>query len=157
LREEDELQYRHRNELEEMEETEEDENGGEEMAKQVTFKDVKKQPAAEIEPKSQEDETINNKKNKAAKKREKERQKVKERDERIAAEKAGAGPTPRDIELAVIAEKLKNGNTSSTPEYPPLRVHEILSDGHCLYRSVAHQIQLRSGDDKVRMTPSSVF
>jgi OTU domain-containing protein 6 len=101
------------------------------------------------------------KKSKAAKKREKERAKERERDARIAAEKAGAGPSARDVELQAINGQLAAGRAgghagvaaalpssaasaaSGQPAAVPLSVHEVLSDGHCLYRAVDHQLGLR--------------
>lgn len=135
LRAEDELQYRHRGELDMVEDnSDEEETDNQEPIPIPVVESPKK-----------------NKISKAAKKREKERQKVKEREERIAAEKAGAGPTPRDIELAIISEKIKTGKDecSNGPPFPPMRVYDILSDGHCLYRSISHQLQLRGEDSKV--------
>jgi OTU domain-containing protein 6 len=88
---------------------------------------------------------IEDKKAKAAKKKEKEREKerlkAKEKQVRMSAEKAEAGPSPRDVELGILSRKLSSGVGS--PIIPPLRVHEVLSDGHCLYRAVDHQLQLR--------------
>lgn len=86
-------------------------------------------------------------KSKAQKKREKERAKAKEREERIAAEKAGSGPSPREVELALIARNLLAGGAvtavGTEPPVPRLQVHEVLSDGHCLYRAIDHQLELR--------------
>lgn len=70
---------------------------------------------------------------KQAKRRQKKEQEERERDHRIAEEKAGAGPSAREIELNQLAEQL-------TPL--GLQVEDISADGHCLYRAVAHQLQL---------------
>ncbi len=88
---------------------------------------------------------------KKEKEREKERAKAKEREARIAAERASAGPSPRDVELAQLARQLSGdagagggaGGSLAGPALPPLRVHEVLSDGHCLYRAVDHQLVQR--------------
>ena len=69
------------------------------------------------------------KKSKAQKREEAE----KARDKRIADHHAGAGPSERDIEIAKLTEQLKPKG---------LALHEIPADGHCLYRSLAHQLQL---------------
>ena len=97
------------------------------------------------------------KKSKAQKRREKELAKAREREERIAAEKAGMGPTPRELEttailrrLEMLADGISSSSSSSSSlslSQPPkpalLGVHEVLSDGHCLFRAVHHQLQTK--------------
>lgn len=68
------------------------------------------------------------KKSKAQKKQDKERA----QEQRMADVRAGAGPSQRDEELAQLAQQL-------TPS--GLKVFEIPADGHCLYRSLAQQLQ----------------
>ncbi len=50
------------------------------------------------------------------------------RQRRIDKEKAEAGPDPRRVELNLLNEQLLPMR---------LRIHEVQSDGHCLYRAVA--------------------
>ena len=68
------------------------------------------------------------KKSKGQKRDEKER----EREQRMADTRAGAGPSQRDEELKSLAAQLAPLG---------LRVHEIPADGHCLYRSLTQQLQ----------------
>ena len=58
------------------------------------------------------------------------------REQRIADHHAGAGPSERDVEMGKLSAIL-------TPL--GLAVHEIPADGHCLYRSLAHELQ-QSGE-----------
>ena len=51
----------------------------------------------------------------------------------MADEKAGAGPSARDVEMEQLSAVLSPLS---------LTVHEIAADGHCLYRSMAHQLQI---------------
>ena len=73
---------------------------------------------------------------KAGGKKKSQRQKKEEaeraREKRIADHHAGAGPSERDIEMGKLTAQLQ-----------PLgkRIVEIPADGHCLYRSLAHQLQ----------------
>jgi len=55
------------------------------------------------------------------------------REQRIADHHAGAGPSERDIE---------SGKLDAILAPLGLAVHEIPADGHCLYRSLAHQLQV---------------
>ena len=108
--------------------------------------------------------------------------------------KAGAGPSPREVEMGALGSALEKGDPAASPHpVPPLKVHEVafetpplppsrsrghslfqrkalksshlilvirgtkwclvyfyvlilpqvLSDGHCLYRAVDHQLSLR--------------
>jgi hypothetical protein len=68
---------------------------------------------------------------KQAKRRQKKEEEDRERERRIAEHHAGKGPTERDIEIEKISAQL-------SPQ--GLRIHEIASDGNCLYRAVAHQL-----------------
>ena len=70
------------------------------------------------------------KKSKAQKKEEAERA----REQRIADAHAGAGPSERLVEMEKLDAQLKPLG---------LVIHEIPADGHCLYRSLAHQLQVR--------------
>ena len=74
------------------------------------------------------------KKSKAQKKEEAERA----REQRIADAHAGAGPSERLVEMEKLDAQLKPLG---------LVIHEIPADGHCLYRSLAHQLQLRAADN----------
>lgn len=77
-----------------------------------------------------EDVARKRKQEKARRKREKAREKELEREQRIAKETAEAGPSPRDLENAVILQQL---------EPLRLKIKEVTADGHCLYRAVAAQ------------------
>ena len=61
---------------------------------------------------------------KAEKRRQKQEQEERERAQRIADEKAGAGPSQRDVELEQISAQLAPLG---------LAVAEVAADGHCLY------------------------
>ena len=54
------------------------------------------------------------------------------REQRIADHHAGAGPSERELEMGKLDAQLKPLG---------LAVSEIPADGHCLYRSLAHQLQ----------------
>ena len=54
------------------------------------------------------------------------------REKRIADHHAGAGPSERDVEMGKLEAQLSPLG---------LKIHEIPADGHCLYRSLAHQLQ----------------
>jgi OTU domain-containing protein 6 len=70
---------------------------------------------------------------KAYKKRKAKEAKEKARALEIEEQKANAGPTDRAIELSQLGNRL-------TPRQ--LQIKEIEADGHCLYRAVAHQLEL---------------
>mmetsp|Transcript_20244 Transcript_20244/g.34459 ORF Transcript_20244/g.34459 Transcript_20244/m.34459 type:complete len:306 (+) Transcript_20244:82-999(+) len=81
--------------------------------------------------------------NKQEKRRQKKEQEERERESRIADHHSGRGPSERDVEIAKLAAQLSPRG---------LKLYEIPADGHCLYRSVAHQCDLvfpggPSGDD----------
>jgi OTU domain-containing protein 6 len=80
-----------------------------------------------------EDEQMRKKREKTRLKRERARQEERTRDESIANEDANAGPSPRDIEMNALMERLAPQN---------LIIHEVEADGHCLYRAVAAQCRL---------------
>ena len=93
---------------------------------------------------------------KAEKRRQKQEQEERERAQRIADEKAGAGPSQRDVELEQISAQLAPLG---------LAVAEVAADGHCLYRSLAHRLQAageaadfadcrRAAADYIRAHPS---
>ena len=142
--------YRHRCELEALEESDPDAFERAQQEEEEAAVAAKEPPPEESKKGSGGGE---GKKSKAQRRREKERAKEKEREERIALEKAGAGPSPRDVELRAINERLAAGIPGESPygPVPPLAVHEVLSDGHCLYRSVDHQLTLR-GQGPVRQS-----
>lgn len=73
------------------------------------------------------------KQSKGSKRRQKKEESDRVRDRRIAEEKAAAGPSARQIEMQKLVVKLMPLG---------LQVQEIPADGHCLYRSLAHQMQL---------------
>lgn len=77
---------------------------------------------------------------KAARKAARQREAAAEREARIKAEMASAGPLPRDVENSVIQRRLE--------QFGEWRVKEIPSDGHCMFRAVADQLaaQGRLGD-----------
>lgn len=53
-------------------------------------------------------------------------------EKRIADEKAGLGPSERELETAAIRAQLSPLG---------LRIHDILPDGHCMYAAIVHQLQ----------------
>jgi len=65
-----------------------------------------------------------------------EEEEERERERRIGETRAKAGPSLRE-------EELKRLSAALAPH--ELRLHEIAADGHCLYRSIAHQ--LAAGDE----------
>lgn len=79
---------------------------------------------------------------KAMKRRMKKEAEERERDARIAEEKSNAGPSAGDVE----EERLRAALAPLG-----LKIAQIKADGHCLYRSVAHQLALKPvpGDDRV--------
>lgn len=68
---------------------------------------------------------------KRGKKRDKKAEKERQREARMAEVRAGAGPALREIEMEALRARL-------TPA--GLEIVEIAADGHCLYRSLAHQL-----------------
>eukprot|EP00953_Heterococcus_sp_UTEX-ZZ885_P029082 15470-Heterococcus_DN1.PRE.1 len=70
---------------------------------------------------------------KAQKKKQKALEKELERERRVAEEKAGLGPDPRDIEMAALQQQLTPAGLAVLP---------MKSDGNCLYRAIAHQLAL---------------
>lgn len=75
---------------------------------------------------------------KKAKKRLKEREKERAREEAIAEENAKAGPSPRELEYNCIMELYLKPKG--------LTIKDIMADGNCLYRAVAHQMSLKEND-----------
>ena len=71
---------------------------------------------------------------KAMKRRLKKEAEERERDARIEEEKANAGPSEREDEEKILRSRLQ-----------PLghAIAEIKADGHCMYRSVEHQLAIR--------------
>mmetsp|Transcript_50087 Transcript_50087/g.108548 ORF Transcript_50087/g.108548 Transcript_50087/m.108548 type:complete len:300 (-) Transcript_50087:65-964(-) len=80
--------------------------------------------------------SCSSKSSKQSKRRQKKASEEQEREKRIAEEKAASGPSARAVETERLMAKL---------EPLGLAVQEVPADGHCLYRSVADQLQ-RSGD-----------
>lgn len=78
------------------------------------------------------------KKGKSGKKRNKKEDEERARERRMEEQRAGAGPSLRDVEMGKLRSKLAPLG---------LDVHEIAADGHCLYRSLAHQLQLAGEAD----------
>lgn len=79
-------------------------------------------------------ERAQRKKDKAQKKRENRVMKEQDREEEKEREKREAGPSRRELELADLTALLAK-------QRPRLRMHEVLGDGHCLYRAVADQLR----------------
>lgn len=71
----------------------------------------------------------------ALRKREKKKKKEEERERQRLEDLARAGPSAREVELDRIQAALAALS-------PPMRVVEVASDGHCLYRAVAKQLCL---------------
>lgn len=133
-----ELRYRHKAEMEALEEAEEnghaivDEQKEDKQEQQPSNVDECSVALGSIKIESStEDKEKEKRRAKAQKKREKAQQKEKDREREIEEARLNAGPSARDIELLGLTEKL-------TPH--GLAVHPIISDGHCLYRAVAHQL-----------------
>lgn len=78
-----------------------------------------------------EKEAIDRKKAKARRQREKIKEKEKQSEIEKEAIRANAGPSMREEELNALNEMLTEEG---------FQVNEIVSDGHCLYRSLAHQL-----------------
>lgn len=76
---------------------------------------------------------------KAMKRRLKKEAEERERDARIEEEKANAGPSEREDEEKILRALLAPRGRA---------IAEIKADGHCMYRSVEHQLQVR-GDGGV--------
>lgn len=81
-----------------------------------------------------EAEKARRKKEKAQKKRQAKADKEAQREAEKEREKLEAGPSARDVELEALEAVL-------SVQKPPLKVLEIPSDGHCLYRSIADQVR----------------
>ena len=81
------------------------------------------------------------KKSKALRRKEKKARDAKAREAAIAAENAAAGPTDKEVEMALIEAKLATLS---------LAVKPVAADGHCLYRAVLDQLgatgHARAGD-----------
>ena len=80
---------------------------------------------------------------KAMKRRLKKEAEERERDARIEEEKANAGPSEREDEEKILRSRLQ-----------PLghAIAEIKADGHCMYRSVEHQLSVRGVTDETVAT-----
>jgi OTU domain-containing protein 6 len=93
-----------------------------------------------IRPVESGSETAKPKESKAARRRRQKAEADAATESRIAAEKAGMGPSERAVESKALLDLL-------TPL--GLEIHDIPPDGHCLYAAVAHQLQvtnLKKGD-----------
>lgn len=125
-----EMSERHREELEALEEgaapaAEDAESSGKAAAEAA---------APVVSPEESEAAKVQRKKEKAQQKKQNRAQKAKDKEEEIEREKANAGPSQRELELAKLTVQLAK-------EKPHLAVHEVMGDGHCLYRAVADQIR----------------
>ncbi|XP_016959183.2 deubiquitinase OTUD6B [Drosophila biarmipes] len=93
----------------------------------------------EIDEKEEEDEHLpsNQRVSKAQKRRDKKAKEAREREAEIKTELKNAAnqPTPKLIELQQITAKLSQRQLS---------LHNIASDGDCLYQSIRHQLQVNS-------------
>jgi len=94
----------------------------------------KEEVKEEVHPEEDEAEKIRRKKEKAQKKRQAKADKEAQREAEKEREKLEAGPSARDVELEALHSVL-------AVQKPPLKVMEIPSDGHCLYRSIADQVR----------------
>ena len=72
------------------------------------------------------------KKTKAQRRKERKARDAKAREGAIAAEKAAAGPTDKEVETGLIAAKLAALSLAIKP---------VAADGHCLYRAVLDQLE----------------
>lgn len=129
------MQYRHRLELDEADgegATDEEETGTADPPEEPRGPTAAEVAAAR---KAKEDADAEKRRAKAAKKRDKKAAKAsaeREKDRRIASETAALeASSERKFELEAIDRKLAAER---------LRVFEVAADGHCLYRSVAHQL-----------------
>ena len=64
-----------------------------------------------------------------------------------AAASLAKGPTKREIEIEGLKDKLKQIG---------LRIHPIKSDGHCLYGSIAHQMNLKNDSNDFQSSSNSI-
>jgi len=135
-----ELDQRHEKERQEFEATlksqeedneDKDENKSTEQQNELNI-GCESNSVADDETKDSEKNRIEHKREKARKKREKKIAKEVERENRIAEEKKNL-ITPRDIELQQLNQQLQPLR---------LRVIEVLSDGHCLFRAIAKQLDM---------------
>jgi OTU domain-containing protein 6 len=83
---------------------------------------------------------------KKEKEREKARDKERAREQAIVDENANAGPSPRDVEMAILQSKLPAG----------MRMEEVTADGHCLYRAVAAQHSELTNNSTTTTTYASI-
>jgi len=82
----------------------------------------------------EEAERAQRKKEKAQKKRQGRADKEAQKEAEKERERRAAGPSAREVELEALAAAL-------SAQKPAMKIHEIPSDGHCLYRSVADQLR----------------
>jgi len=94
-----------------------------------------KEEKASEEPSAEDDEAerARRKKEKAQKKRQNRADKEAQKEADKERERREAGPSARELELESLAAAL-------SAQKPVMKIHEIPSDGHCLYRSVADQL-----------------
>ncbi|CAL1145988.1 unnamed protein product [Cladocopium goreaui] len=98
-------------------------------------KDVATEEKPEVKVTEEDEaEKARRKKEKAQKKRQAKADKEAQREAEKEREKLEAGPSARDVELEALHGVL-------SVQKPPLKVLEIPSDGHCLYRSIADQVR----------------
>ncbi|KAH8380097.1 hypothetical protein KR009_008902 [Drosophila setifemur] len=131
---EGELEQRHKAELKAAEGKEESSQGesNEKPTQEIPQKPV---PKVEAEKEKQEEEELpsNQRVSKAQKRRDKKAKEAREREAEIKEELQNAAnqPSPKLIELQQINEKLTDRQ---------LALHNIASDGDCLYHAIRHQL-----------------
>eukprot|EP00927_Polykrikos_kofoidii_P064203 TRINITY_DN59271_c0_g1_i1.p1 TRINITY_DN59271_c0_g1~~TRINITY_DN59271_c0_g1_i1.p1 ORF type:complete len:335 (-),score=84.61 TRINITY_DN59271_c0_g1_i1:168-1172(-) len=90
--------------------------------------------AAATNAEADEEERARRKKEKSLKKKQSRSAKDAEREAEREREKLAAGPSARELELKALITRLEAMS-------PPLWIHEVAADGHCLYRSVGDQLK----------------
>eukprot|EP00931_Biecheleriopsis_adriatica_P050054 TRINITY_DN28972_c0_g1_i1.p1 TRINITY_DN28972_c0_g1~~TRINITY_DN28972_c0_g1_i1.p1 ORF type:complete len:342 (+),score=102.87 TRINITY_DN28972_c0_g1_i1:144-1028(+) len=127
-----ELKERHKEEVEELEERLE--GGAAPASEAVPAVRFSAEEAKAVDDAEDEEARARRKKEKAQKKRQGRADKEAQREADKEREKLEAGPSARDEELQVLQMRL-------AALKPPMRIHEIVADGHCIYRSVGDQLR----------------
>lgn len=149
------LSVRHKEEIEELEEREQQGAEGSPAVGSGSAPAPQGSPSGgdDGEEKSKADEEAERaqrKKEKAQKKRQDRSRKEQEREEELERERREAGPSRRELELAEITTLLAK-------QKPRLRVHEVMGDGHCLYRAVADQLRRYRPEHRWAKSPDLAF